>query len=177
MTNNLTEKLLVEIAKPKKKSAEISEFREKLLRFAKVKTENARLKQIIEKDARHDAINVKFKFRVKELEARLVLLEQSLAVDGMVLSFGQIQAISVIMVLTVDVSDSVINQLNNEHIKKALIMRLKRGGEKKSREIKEQDKQDLLQFYEELKQQLSSPTHIFTSDQTLEEQNPSSNIT
>uniref|UniRef100_U9U4M5 Uncharacterized protein n=2 Tax=Rhizophagus irregularis TaxID=588596 RepID=U9U4M5_RHIID len=114
MTNNLTEKLLVEIAKPKKKSAEISEFREKLLRFAKVKTENARLKQIIEKDARHDAINVKFKFRVKELEARLVLLEQSLAVDGMVLSFGQIQAISVIMVLTVDVSDSVINQLNNE---------------------------------------------------------------
>ncbi|GET61377.1 hypothetical protein GLOIN_2v1776936 [Rhizophagus irregularis DAOM 181602=DAOM 197198] len=77
-------------------------------------------------------------------------------------------------------------------------MRLKRGGRKRSREIKEvlvifqnmtkifevmgiliseQDKQNLLQFYEELKQQLSSSTHIFTSDQTLKEQDPSSNIT
>ena len=55
--------------------------------------------------------------RVRELEARLALLEQSSAVDGMALSFGQTQngeAMPVVMVPTVDVPDSVIDQLNNE---------------------------------------------------------------
>ncbi|CAG8721440.1 6220_t:CDS:2, partial [Dentiscutata erythropus] len=48
----------------------------------------------------------------------LALLEQGSAVDGMALSFGQTQneeeAMPVVTVLTVDVSDSVIDQLNNE---------------------------------------------------------------
>jgi hypothetical protein len=79
---------------------------------------NARLKQIIEKNARHDAENAELKSRVGELEARLALLEQGSAVDGMALSFGQTQndeeAIPVVTVPTVDVPDSVIDQLNNE---------------------------------------------------------------
>jgi hypothetical protein len=56
--------------------------------------------------------------RVGELEARLVLLEQGSTVDGMALSFGQTQndeeVMPVVMVPTVDVPDSVIDQLNNE---------------------------------------------------------------
>ncbi|CAB4436217.1 unnamed protein product [Rhizophagus irregularis] len=50
--------------------------------FAEVEAENARLKQIIEDNARHDAENAELKSRVGELEARLVLLEQGSAVDG-----------------------------------------------------------------------------------------------
>jgi cell shape-determining protein MreC len=42
----LNAKLLAKIAKLRKENAEIPELREKLLRFAKVETENARLKQI-----------------------------------------------------------------------------------------------------------------------------------
>ncbi|RIA93454.1 hypothetical protein C1645_16638 [Glomus cerebriforme] len=87
----LNSKLLVEIAELRKENAEIPEFREKLLRFAEVEAENARLKQIIEKNARHDAENAELKSRVGELEARLALLEQGSAVDGMALSFGQTQ--------------------------------------------------------------------------------------
>ncbi|RIA88159.1 hypothetical protein C1645_826754 [Glomus cerebriforme] len=72
--------------------AEIAKLREKLLRFAES--------------------------RVGELEARLALLEQSSAVDGMALSFGQIQnseeAMPVVTVPTVDVPDSVIDKLNNK---------------------------------------------------------------
>ncbi|CAH1771105.1 7965_t:CDS:2, partial [Entrophospora sp. SA101] len=56
--------------------------------------------------------------RVRELEARLALLEQGSAVDGMALSFGQTQndkeVMSVVTVPTVDVPGSVIDQLNNE---------------------------------------------------------------
>ncbi|EXX66596.1 hypothetical protein RirG_122290 [Rhizophagus irregularis DAOM 197198w] len=48
---------------------------EKLLRFAEVKAENAKLKQIIEENARHDSENAELKSRVRELKARLALLE------------------------------------------------------------------------------------------------------
>ncbi|CAG8686089.1 3532_t:CDS:1, partial [Dentiscutata erythropus] len=48
----------------------------------------------------------------------LALLEQGSAVGGMVLSFGQTQnkeeAMPVLMVPTVDIPGSVIDQLNNE---------------------------------------------------------------
>ena len=92
----LNAKLLAEIAKLRKENAEIPGLREKLLRFAEVEAENAELKS-----------------RVGELEARLVLLEQGSAVDGIALSFGQTQngkeAMPVVMVLTVDISNSVID--------------------------------------------------------------------
>src|SRR4051794_23870434 len=110
-------KLLAEIAELKKVNAEIPELREKLLRIAEVEAENARLKQIIEESARRDAENTELKSRVGELKARLALLEQGPAVDGMALSFGQTQneeVMPVVMVPTVDVPDSVIDQLNNE---------------------------------------------------------------
>ncbi|GBC10976.2 hypothetical protein GLOIN_2v1486970 [Rhizophagus irregularis DAOM 181602=DAOM 197198] len=70
------------------------------------------------KNARRDSENAELKSRVGELEARLALLEQGSAVDGMALSFGQTQndkeAMPVVTVPTVDVPDSVIDQLNNE---------------------------------------------------------------
>ncbi|CAH1769273.1 3312_t:CDS:2, partial [Entrophospora sp. SA101] len=100
----LNTKLLAEIAKLRKENTEIPELREKLLRFVEVEAENARLKQIIEENARRDAENAELKSRVRELEARLALLEQGSAVDGMVLSFGQTQndkeAMSVVTVTT-----------------------------------------------------------------------------
>src|SRR5256714_9668986 len=112
----LNAKLLAEIAKIRKENAEIPELREKLLKFAEVEAENARLKQIIEENTRRDAENAELKSRVGELEARLALLEQGSAVDGMALSFGQTQndeeAMPVVTVPTVDVPDSVIDQLN-----------------------------------------------------------------
>ncbi|RGB34406.1 hypothetical protein C1646_153626 [Rhizophagus diaphanus] len=114
----LNAKLLTEIAELRKENAEIPELRGKLLIFAEVEAENARLKQIIEENARRDSENAELKFRVGELEARLVLLEQDSAVDGMALSFCQIQngeeAILAVTVLTIDVPDSVIDQLSNE---------------------------------------------------------------
>ena len=114
----LNAKLLTEIAKLRKVNTEIPELKEKLLRFAEVEAENAMLKQIIEKNARHDAENAELKSRVGKLEARLALLEQGSVVDGMALSFCQTQndeeAIPVVTVPTVDVPDSVIDQLNNE---------------------------------------------------------------
>ncbi|POG60513.1 hypothetical protein GLOIN_2v1486970 [Rhizophagus irregularis DAOM 181602=DAOM 197198] len=110
--------LLAEIAELRKENAEIPELREKLLKFAEVEAENAKLKQIIEENARRDSENAELKSRVGELEARLALLEQGSAVDGMALSFGQTQndkeAMPVVTVPTVDVPDSVIDQLNNE---------------------------------------------------------------
>src|ERR1043165_907372 len=109
----LNAKLLAEIAELRKENAEIPELREKLLKFAEVEVENVRLKQIIEENARRDAENVELKSRVGELEARLALLEQGSAVDEMVLSFGQTQNGDEAMP-TVDVPDSVIDQLNNE---------------------------------------------------------------
>ncbi|CAB4401849.1 unnamed protein product [Rhizophagus irregularis] len=102
----LNSKLLAEIAELKKKNDKIPVLEKK---FAEVEAENARLKQIIEENARRDAENV----GVGELEARLALLEQGSAVDEMVLSFGQTQNGDEAMP-TVDVSDSVIDQLNNE---------------------------------------------------------------
>ncbi|CAB4431702.1 unnamed protein product [Rhizophagus irregularis] len=91
----LNAKLLAEIAELRKENAEIPELREK-----------------------HDAENAELKSRVGELEARLALLEQSSAVDGMVFLFGQIQngeeAMPVVTLPTVDVPDSIIDQLNNE---------------------------------------------------------------
>ena len=114
----LNAKLLAEIAELRKENAEIPGLREKLLRFAEVEAENARLKQIIEENARRDSENAELKSRVGELVARLALLEQSSAVDGMALSFGRTQngeeAMPVMMVPTVDVPDSVIDKLNNE---------------------------------------------------------------
>ncbi|GBC52267.2 hypothetical protein GLOIN_2v1886361 [Rhizophagus irregularis DAOM 181602=DAOM 197198] len=114
----LNAKLLTEIAELMKENDEIPELKEKLLRFAEVEAENTKLKQIIEENARRDSENAELKSRVGELEARLALLEQSSAVDGMALSFGWIQngeeAMPVVMVPTVDVPDSVIDKLNNE---------------------------------------------------------------
>src|SRR5437764_6120068 len=114
----LNSKLLAEIAELRKENVEIPELREKLLKFAEVEAENAKLKQIIEENARRDSENAELKSRVGELEARLALLEQSSAVDGMALSFGRTQngeeAMPVVTVPTVDIPDSVIDQLNNE---------------------------------------------------------------
>ncbi|GBC49490.2 hypothetical protein GLOIN_2v1885751 [Rhizophagus irregularis DAOM 181602=DAOM 197198] len=75
----LNAKLLAEIAKLRKENAEIPELREKLLRFAEVEAENAKLRQIIEENARRDSENAELKSRVRELKARLALLEQSSA--------------------------------------------------------------------------------------------------
>ncbi|RGB23088.1 hypothetical protein C1646_822261 [Rhizophagus diaphanus] len=107
----LNSKLLAEIAELRKKNDKIPVLEKK---FAEVEAENARLKQIIEENAE----NAELKSRVGELEARLALLEQGSAVNGMALSFGQTQndkeAMPVVTVPTVDVPDSVIDQLNNE---------------------------------------------------------------
>ncbi|GBB95596.1 hypothetical protein RclHR1_25710001 [Rhizophagus clarus] len=84
----LNSKLLAEIAELRKKNDKIPVLEKK---FAEVEAENARLKQIIEENARRDAENAELKSRVGELEARLALLEQGSAVDGMALSFGQTQ--------------------------------------------------------------------------------------
>ncbi|GBC33570.1 hypothetical protein GLOIN_2v1886361 [Rhizophagus irregularis DAOM 181602=DAOM 197198] len=65
---------------------------EKLLRFAEVKAENAKLKQIIEENARHDSENAELKSRTQNGE----------------------EAMPVVMVPTVDVPDFVIDKLNNE---------------------------------------------------------------
>ncbi|CAB4405805.1 unnamed protein product [Rhizophagus irregularis] len=79
----------------------------KVSKFAEVEAENARLKQIIEENARRDAENAELKSRVGELEARLALLKQSSAVEGMALPLGQTQngeeAMPVVTVPTVDV--------------------------------------------------------------------------
>jgi uncharacterized coiled-coil protein SlyX len=111
----LNAKLLAEIAELRKKNDKIPVLEKK---FAEVEAENARLKQIIEENARRDAENAELKSRVGELESRLALLEQGSAVDGMALPFGQTQngeeAMPVVTVPTVDVPDSVIDQLNNE---------------------------------------------------------------
>ncbi|GBC49815.2 hypothetical protein GLOIN_2v1886361 [Rhizophagus irregularis DAOM 181602=DAOM 197198] len=106
---------ITEIAELRKENAEIPELREKFLKFAEVEAENARLKQIIKENARRDSENAELKSRVGELEARLALLEQSSAVDGMALPFqnGE-EAMPVVTVPTVDVPDSVIDKLNNE---------------------------------------------------------------
>src|SRR5687767_11288412 len=102
----LNAKLLAEIAELRKKNAEIPKLRGKLLIFAEVEAENVKLKQIIEENVRRDSENAELKFRVGELEARLALLEQGSAVDGMVLSFCQIQngeeAMPAVTVPTVD---------------------------------------------------------------------------
>src|SRR5437763_5480107 len=114
----LNSKLLAEIAELRKENAEIPELRGKLLIFAEVEAENAKLKQIIKENARRNSENAELKFRVGELEARLALLEQGSAVNGMALSFCQIQngeeAMPAVTVPTVDVPDSVIDQLSNE---------------------------------------------------------------
>src|ERR1044072_4675258 len=84
----LNAKLLAEIAELRKKNDKIPVLEKK---FAEVEAENARLKQIIEENARRDSENAELKSRVGELEARLALLEQGSAVDGMALSFGRTQ--------------------------------------------------------------------------------------
>ena len=63
-----------------RENAEIPELRRKV---AEVKAENAKLKQIIEKNARHDARVEKLEQKNIELETRLAILEQdSLEVNG-----------------------------------------------------------------------------------------------
>uniref|UniRef100_U9TWG0 Uncharacterized protein n=1 Tax=Rhizophagus irregularis (strain DAOM 181602 / DAOM 197198 / MUCL 43194) TaxID=747089 RepID=U9TWG0_RHIID len=249
----LNAKLLAEIAELRKENAEISELREKLLKFAEVEVENVRLKQIIEKNARRDAENVELKSRVRELEARLALLEQGSAVDKMVLSFGRAPS-------DLDGNDEEVVNFLDEAYKKSISNEIReRRREKKQKDqealvisqnvtkipevtdmlTSEQDEQDLSQSYEassesirsafcilskqpqvnaskltcnlenredssrselcdmeklksdlhneviakldkniiveqELKQQLLTPAHTSTSDQTLEGQDPSS---
>ncbi|UZO24471.1 uncharacterized protein OCT59_016769 [Rhizophagus irregularis] len=255
----LNAKLLAEIAELRKENAEISELREKLLKFAEVEVENVRLKQIIEKNARRDAENVELKSRVRELEARLALLEQGSAVDKMVLSFGQTQNVGRAP-SDLDGNDEEVVNFLDEAYKKSISNEIReRRREKKQKDqealvisqnvtkipevtdmlTSEQDEQDLSQSYEassesirsafcilskqpqvnaskltcnlenredssrselcdmeklksdlhneviakldkniiveqELKQQLLTPAHTSTSDQTLEEQDPSS---
>ncbi|KAF0358252.1 hypothetical protein F8M41_014465 [Gigaspora margarita] len=48
--------------------------------ITELEAENAKLKQIIEKNTKHEAKNFELKSRVRELEARLALLEQSFQV-------------------------------------------------------------------------------------------------
>ncbi|GES82651.1 hypothetical protein GLOIN_2v1790230 [Rhizophagus clarus] len=124
---------VTEIAELRKKNDKIPVLEKK---FAEVEAENARLKQIIEENARRDAENAELKSRVGELEARLALLEQGSAVDGMALSFGQTQndeeAMPVVTVPTVDVPDSDMTKI--PEITDMLTL--------------EQDEQDLSQSYE-----------------------------
>ncbi|GES86266.1 hypothetical protein GLOIN_2v1782198 [Rhizophagus clarus] len=182
LLRELNAKLLAEIAELKKKNAEISELREKLLKFAEVEVENVRLKQIIEENARRDAENVELKSRVGELEARLALLEQGSAVDEMVLSFGQTQNGDE-AITTVDVPDSVIDQLNNEAYKKSISNEIReRRREKKQKDQKalvisqdvtkipevtdmltsEQDEQDLSQSYETSSESIRSASCVLS---------------
>ncbi|PKK77646.1 hypothetical protein RhiirC2_771072 [Rhizophagus irregularis] len=55
---------------------------------------------------------------IPKLREKLLIFAEGSTVDGMALSFGQIQndeeVMPVVMVPTVDVPDSVIDQLNNE---------------------------------------------------------------
>ncbi|CAB5208737.1 hypothetical protein RhiirA5_481253 [Rhizophagus irregularis] len=104
----LNAKLLTEIAKLRKENAEIPELKEKLLRFAEVKAENAKLKQIIEKNARRDAKVEELEQKNAEHEARFAIVEQSsVAVDG------QSQNDKEVTISTVDVS--VVDQLK-QHV-------------------------------------------------------------
>ncbi|RGB31504.1 hypothetical protein C1646_817254 [Rhizophagus diaphanus] len=64
----LNSKLLAEIAELRKGNDEIPELREKLLKFAEVEAENAKLRQIIEENAKRDAENAEHKIRIEELE-------------------------------------------------------------------------------------------------------------
>ncbi|CAG8770114.1 24153_t:CDS:1 [Gigaspora margarita] len=86
-SRELNAKLLAEIAELRKENAEIPELREKLQRF--VEAENAKLRQIIEENARRETENNELKSRVGELERystelenRIAMLEQGSLVAG-----------------------------------------------------------------------------------------------
>jgi hypothetical protein len=49
--------------------------------ITKLEAENAKLRQIIEENAKREAENTELKSKVRELEARLAVLEQSPIVD------------------------------------------------------------------------------------------------
>ncbi|PKY51210.1 hypothetical protein RhiirA4_468085 [Rhizophagus irregularis] len=87
-------KLLVKITKLKKKNAEIPELR---LKFAEIEIENARLKQIIKENARHNRTRTLLKKLRSEFS-----------------DTNDEEAMPVVTVLTVDVPDSIIDQINNE---------------------------------------------------------------
>ncbi|EXX67381.1 uncharacterized protein OCT59_004649 [Rhizophagus irregularis] len=178
----LNAKLLVEIAKLRKENAEIPELKKKLLKFAEDEVENVRLKQIIEENARRDAENVELKSRVRELETRLALLEQGSAVNEMLLLFGQTQNGDEAMP-TVDVPNSVIDQLNNEAYKKSISNEIReKRREKKQKDQKalvisqdvtkipevidmltsEQDEQDLSQSYEANSESIKSASCVLS---------------
>ncbi|RIA95139.1 hypothetical protein C1645_734294 [Glomus cerebriforme] len=84
---NAFAKLLVKIAKFRKKfseiegeNAKISELRKKV---AEVETENAKLRQIIEENTRHNVRVEKLEQKNTELKTRLTIIEQnSMTVDG-----------------------------------------------------------------------------------------------
>ncbi|RGB24245.1 hypothetical protein C1646_747874 [Rhizophagus diaphanus] len=97
----------------------------------------------------------------------------------MALPLGQTQngeeAMPVVMVPTVDVPDSVIDQLNNE------VGRAPSDLDDNEEMVDFLDEDPICMMLDkniiveqELKQQLSSPAHTYTSDQTSEEQDPSS---
>ncbi|GES86505.1 hypothetical protein GLOIN_2v1736632 [Rhizophagus clarus] len=90
----LNAKLLAEIAKLRKKNDKIPVLEKK---FAEVEAENARLKQIIEENARRDSENAELKSRVGELEARLALLEQGSAVDGMAIERPSLKRVATLI--------------------------------------------------------------------------------
>src|SRR6266540_3171542 len=64
----LNSKLLAEIAELRKGNDEIPELREKLLKFAEVEAENAKLRQIIEENSKREAESAEHKVRIEELE-------------------------------------------------------------------------------------------------------------
>ncbi|RGB28299.1 hypothetical protein C1646_767987 [Rhizophagus diaphanus] len=127
----LNAKLLAEIAKPRKENIKIP--KEKLLRFAEVKAENTKLKQIIEENAKHNSENIELKSRVEKLEARLALLEQSSTVDRIALSF---------------------DKLNNENVTKI--------PEVTGMLTSKQDEQDLSQSYEASSENIRSASCVLS---------------
>ncbi|GBB97275.1 hypothetical protein RclHR1_29550001 [Rhizophagus clarus] len=169
----LNAKLLAEIAKLRKKNDKIPVLEKK---FAEVEAENARLKQIIEENARRDSENAELKSRVGELEARLALLEQGSAVDGMALSFGRAPS-------DLDGNDEEMVDFLDEAYKKSISNEIReRKREKKQRDqealvisqdvtkipevtdmlTSEQDEQDLLQSYEASSESIRSTSCILS---------------
>ncbi|GBC10137.1 hypothetical protein RclHR1_09370007 [Rhizophagus clarus] len=53
--------------KLRKKNAEIPELKEKLLKFTEIEAENVKLRQIIKKNAKHDAENAELKIEIARL--------------------------------------------------------------------------------------------------------------
>ncbi|CAH1770632.1 12434_t:CDS:1, partial [Entrophospora sp. SA101] len=94
------------------KNDSLKELNSKLVaEIAKLRKENAKLKQIIEENTKRDVRVEELEQKNTELEARLAILEQG--VTG-VTGQSQNNDIPEITVSVVDVSDSVVENLNNK---------------------------------------------------------------